>query len=168
VTIDSLQHLIEEIHRWCVCLQIPHEDWNDLVRDGHQIKENRKHWCNLACRQWRHPTDQCSVLSWCTTGLGTIHETTHLQGDQYFFLPAVKIEASPLYTWSQHHHQPRHRLRFKWLDYCNAVLADPPKSTIALLHRVQNAAARLIAGLICVIKWLLLFNNFTGCLYLIE
>jgi hypothetical protein len=30
------------------------------------------------------------------------------------------------------------------LDYCNAVLAGLPKSTVAPLQRVQNAAARLI------------------------
>jgi len=32
------------------------------------------------------------------------------------------------------------------LDYCNASLAGLPKSTIALLQRVQNAAGRLVAG----------------------
>jgi hypothetical protein len=37
------------------------------------------------------------------------------------------------------------------LDYCNAVLAGLPKSTIAPLQRVQNAAARLITGSVCVI-----------------
>ncbi len=33
------------------------------------------------------------------------------------------------------------------LDYCNAILAGLPKSTIAPLQRVQNAAARLVARL---------------------
>jgi hypothetical protein len=33
------------------------------------------------------------------------------------------------------------------LDYCNTVLAGLPKSTIAPLQRVQNAAARLITGI---------------------
>jgi len=33
------------------------------------------------------------------------------------------------------------------LDYCNAVLAGLPKSTVAPFQRVQNAAARLIAGI---------------------
>jgi len=33
------------------------------------------------------------------------------------------------------------------LDYCNAVLAGLPKSTIAPLQRVQNASARLVARL---------------------
>jgi len=50
----------------------------------------------------------------CDLGVpGTIHETTHLQGDQYLFLPSTKIEASLTYTRSRHHHQPHHRLRFK-------------------------------------------------------
>ena len=33
------------------------------------------------------------------------------------------------------------------LDYCNTVLTNLPVSTIALLQRVQNAAAQLIKGL---------------------
>ena len=33
------------------------------------------------------------------------------------------------------------------LDYCNAVLTGLPKSAIAPLQRVQNAAARLITGI---------------------
>ena len=33
------------------------------------------------------------------------------------------------------------------LDYCNSVLAGLPASTLAPLQRVQNAAARLVAGL---------------------
>ena len=33
------------------------------------------------------------------------------------------------------------------LDYCNAVLAGLPKTTIAPLQRAQNAAARLVARL---------------------
>ena len=33
------------------------------------------------------------------------------------------------------------------LDYCNAVLAGLPKSTIAPLQRAQNAAARLVTGI---------------------
>ena len=33
------------------------------------------------------------------------------------------------------------------LDYCNRILAGLPKSTIATLQRVQNAAARLVSNL---------------------
>jgi len=33
------------------------------------------------------------------------------------------------------------------LDYCNVILAGLPKSSIATLQRVQNAAARLVPGL---------------------
>ena len=36
---------------------------------------------------------------------------------------------------------------FSRLDYCNAILAGLPKTTVAPLQRVQNAAARLVAGL---------------------
>jgi len=38
-------------------------------------------------------------------------------------------------------------LIFSILDYCNAVLAGLPISTISPLQRVQNAAARLVAQL---------------------
>jgi len=38
-------------------------------------------------------------------------------------------------------------LVFSRLDYCNAILAGLPRSTIAPLQRVQNAAARLVARL---------------------
>ena len=33
------------------------------------------------------------------------------------------------------------------IDYCNAVLAALPRSTIESLQRVQNTAARLVFGL---------------------
>ena len=33
------------------------------------------------------------------------------------------------------------------IDYCNAILAGLPKSTLAPLQRAQNAAARLVARL---------------------
>jgi len=36
-------------------------------------------------------------------------------------------------------------LVFSRLDYCNTVLAGLPRSTVAPLQRVQNAAARLVA-----------------------
>ena len=38
-------------------------------------------------------------------------------------------------------------LVFSRLDYCNAILAGLPRSTIAPLQRVQNAAARLVVCL---------------------
>ena len=34
------------------------------------------------------------------------------------------------------------------LDYCNGILAELPKSTIAILQRVQNAAARTVLNLL--------------------
>ena len=37
------------------------------------------------------------------------------------------------------------------MDYCDAVFAGLPKSTLAPLQRVQNAAARLITGSVRVI-----------------
>ena len=49
------------------------------------------------------------------------------------------------------------------LDYCNAILAGLPKSTIAPLQRAQNAAARLVTRLgprdhvrnaLCSLHWL--------------
>ena len=38
-------------------------------------------------------------------------------------------------------------LVFSRLDYCNTVLAGLPRSTVAPLQRVQNAAARLVVRL---------------------
>lgn len=33
------------------------------------------------------------------------------------------------------------------LDYCNSILAGFPKSTLAILQHIQNAAARLVLDL---------------------
>ena len=52
------------------------------------------------------------------------------------------------------------------LDYCNAVLAGLPQSMIASLQRAQNAAARLVTGIVFreyVIPALQQF--YTGCQY---
>ena len=53
------------------------------------------------------------------------------------------------------------------LDHCNAVLAGLPKSTIAPLQRVQNAAARLITpwGSASLITGHRLSNNSIGSPY---
>ena len=42
-------------------------------------------------------------------------------------------------------HDRRHAPIMSRLDYCNAVLAGLPQSTLQPLQRVQNAAARLVS-----------------------
>jgi len=53
--------------------------------------------------------------------------------------------------------KPVHR-RDILLDYCNAVLASLPASTLAPFQRVLHAAARTVLDL-----WLRLFKSCTGC-----
>ena len=49
------------------------------------------------------------------------------------------------------------------LDYCNAVLAGLPASTLAPLQHAQNAAARLATGLIGGHTSLPRSRNYIGC-----
>jgi len=50
------------------------------------------------------------------------------------------------------------------LDYCNAILAGLPMTTIAPLQRAQNAAARLVARMDLVTMSVMLGTICNGCL----
>jgi len=54
---------------------------------------------------------------------------------------------TPVLRGSRSHDATNNVIVVSRLDYCNALLAGLPASTIAPLQRVQNAAARLILGL---------------------
>jgi len=52
-----------------------------------------------------------------------------------------------LSAWPRRYRQSGCHVLLSWLDYCNALLAALPQSTVVPLQRVMNAAARLVCNL---------------------
>ena len=100
-------------------------------------------WCN----QTGSSCNSRSITDRIDTELGIIHEGCINKVDSGCFfqirrLKQVRRILGPEITTSLITAFVTSRL-----DYCNSVLAGLPKSTIAPLQRVQNAAARLVTGI---------------------
>ena len=61
--------------------------------------------------------------------------------------PAETTEADTLSAWPRRYRQSGRHVHTVALDYCNALLAALPQSTMAPLQRVMDAAARLVCNL---------------------
>ena len=150
VAIERLQQCVEEIHRWCASRRLQLNPakteviWFGTAANLRKIKST-----DLALHVGSDDIKPVNVVR----DLGVILDQElsmkqHINkvASNCFFqirrLKQVRRILGPEITTSLITAFVTSRL-----DYCNSMLAGLPKSTIAPLQRVQNAAARLITGI---------------------
>jgi len=152
-TVDRLQQCVAEIHRWCSSRRLQmNPKKTEFIWFG-----SRANLENLAARTGTSSlTVTCDVVQRANTvrDLGVTLDTELLMQNH-----TSKVTQTCFYhIWRLK--QVRNLLGpdvaaklvvslvFSRLDYCNAILAGLPRSTIAPLQRVQNAAALHASGFI--------------------
>ena len=117
----------------------------DLVWVKGQSKEDGRFWLELVHRSWCYKAGRCRSWPWALSRQWTVHAPSYQHCRSCFFhlwrLKSVRRILGAEVTSGLVSAFVTTRL-----DYCNTVLAGLPQSTIDPLQRVQNAAARLVAG----------------------
>lgn len=150
VAIERLQQCVEEIHRWCASRRLQLNPgkteviWFGTVANLRKIKsmDLALHVGSDVIKPVNVVRDLGVILDQELSMEQHINKVTSNCFFQIRRLKQVRRILGPEITTSLISAFITSRL-----DYCNSVLAGLPKSTIAPLQRVQNAAARLITGI---------------------
>jgi len=133
--VDQLQQCVAEIHRWCSSRRLqmnPASTNTSSLTVTHDVVQHADIVRDLGVTLDSELSMQNHISKVTQT---CFYHIRHLKQVRWKLLGsdiAAKLVVS---------------LVFSRLDYCNAILAGLPRSTIAPLQRVQNAAARLVARL---------------------
>ena len=149
-TIQTLQQCIEAIHQWCSSRRLQlNPSKTEVIWFGTTYSLKKMESLDLGLRVGNDIIEPASVVR----DLGVLLDSelslkkhiSKIASVCYFHLrrlkPIRRILGRQITT------SLVNSFVLSRLDYCNSVLAGLPKSTIAPLQRVQNAAARLICGL---------------------
>jgi len=149
-TIQTLQQCIEAIHRWCASRRLQlNPSKTEVIWFGTKANLMKMEHSDISLHVGNDVIEPVSVVRdlgvLLDSELSLKKHVSKVASVCYFHLRRLKpirrilgrqITTSLVNTFV-----------LSRLDYCNAVLAGLPKSTIAPLQHVQNAAARLICGL---------------------
>jgi len=149
-TIQTLQQCIEAIHRWCASRRLQlNPSKTEVIWFGTKANLKKMENSDLSLHVGNDVIEPVPVVR----DLGVLLDS------EFSSKKHVSKVASVCYSHLRRLKPIRRILGrqittslvntfvLSRLDYCNAVLARLPKSTIAPLQHVQNAAARLICGL---------------------
>ena len=150
LAIDRAEHCVEEIHSWCASRRLQlNPSKTEVIWIGSRANLKKIEDADLALHVGSDVIQPVSVVrvlgvlldqelsmkqhvnkvaSACFFQLRRLRQVRRLLG------PEITASLVSAFITSR-------------MDYCNAVLAGLPMSTIAPLQRVQNAAARVICGL---------------------
>ena len=149
-TIQTLQQCIEAIHKWCASRRLQlNPSKTEIVWFGTKASLKKMESSDLSLHVGNDVIEPVSVVRdlgvLLDNELSMKKHVSKVASVCYFHLrrlkPIRRILGKQITT------SLVNSFVLSRLDYCNSVLAGLPKSTIAPLQRVQNAAARLICGL---------------------
>lgn len=151
-TVDRLQQCVAEIHRWCSSKRLQmNPQKTEFIWFGSRA--------NLQKLAALPGMSSMTVTRDIVQGVGAVRDLGVTLDSELSMQNHVSKIARTCFYHIRRLKQVRKLLGpdvaaklvaslvFSRLDYCNAVLAGLPRSTIAPLQRVQNAAARLVARL---------------------
>ena len=118
----------------------------DLVRVKGQSKEDGRSWLELVHRSWCYKAGQCRSWPWGLPRQWTVHASSYQHCRPQLFFHLRHLKSVRRILGAEVTSGLMSAFVTTRLDYCNSVLAGLPQSTIDPLQRVQNAAARLVAG----------------------
>jgi len=145
-----LRACVADVYQWCQCRRLQlNSSKSEITWLGTQHTRHKIATSNLTLEIGDKVVQPASVVR--DLGMLVDQELTHKQH-------VAKIASSCFYQLRRLKQVRRYvdndvmallvaAFMTSHLDYCNGVLAGLPQSTIALIQRVQNIAARLVLGL---------------------